>query len=92
MIGTDRKIEVSEAVIAAELDDESVLLNVETGMYFGLDPVGTRIWQLLEGGSTQSEILDTLLNEYDVEPDRVGTDVEVFLDILEAKGLVCSEH
>jgi hypothetical protein len=81
------KLTTSESVVDAVLGDEAVLLNVQSGVYFGLNAVGTRIWELLVGGSTQEEIVDRLRNEYDAEPEQLRADVEGFMQALAAKGL-----
>ncbi len=86
-----RYITPNESVVCAELDEEAVLLNIETGIYFGLDAVGTRIWNMLKEGVTESSIVDQLLEEYDVEPARLRADVAEFLDQLAAKALACTQ-
>ena len=65
-----------------------MLLHVEAGVYFGLDEVGLRIWNLLVAGTTETELFDRLLAEYDVEPDQLRSDIGEFLDDLEAEGLL----
>ncbi len=81
------RLMISESVVDAMLGDETVLLNVESGVYFGLDPVGTRIWELLARGSTEDEITSCLLDEYEVEPARARVDVKTFMRALVSKGL-----
>lgn len=81
---------VNEAVICAELDDELVLLNLETGIYFGLNPVGARIWALLSDGADEEAILGALQSEYDADPDELRVDLIDFLDQLNTKGLLVS--
>ena len=76
---------VNESVVCAELEEEAVLLHVEAGVYFGLDEVGLRIWNLLVAGTTETELFDRLLAEYDVEPDQLRSDIGEFLDDLEAE-------
>lgn len=83
-----RRIVIDESVTWANLDDEAILLNVKTGIYYGLDDVGTRIWRLLIQGATESEITSQLLTEYDVEPDRLRRDLFQLIGQLSAKGLV----
>lgn len=83
-----RKTAVNESVVCAELDDEMVLLNVETGIYFGLDELGTRIWTLLAAGSDEEDIFSTLLAEYEVDPQRLRTDISAFLETLARKKLL----
>jgi len=87
MLTPCRKLAINESVVCAELDDEMVLLNVETGIYFGLDAVGTRIWALLTQGATEDEIVSQLLDEYEVQPTELRADVSSFLDTLQSKGL-----
>ncbi|MDP8924736.1 MAG: PqqD family protein [Chloroflexota bacterium] len=82
-----RRAVINGSVAGAELGDELVLLNVETGVYFGLDAVGADIWKLLAKGATESEIVDRLLAEYDVEPGRLRAELAAFLAALEDKGL-----
>jgi hypothetical protein len=69
------------------VDGEAVLLDVETGMYYGLDGVGTRIWQLLETGASEEEISASLLEQYAADAAEVRADVAGFLADLRAKGL-----
>ena len=84
----DRKISAAPNVMAQDLAGESVLLNLQTEEYFGLDDVGTRIWQtLIEKDSIQAAI-DVLQAEYDVEPEQLQQDVETLIEELLAHGLV----
>jgi len=86
MVATSRLITHHE-VVCAELDGEAVLLRVDTGLYFGLDEVGSRIWKLLEQGASSDEICAVLLSEYDVDDEALRRDVYSFLDELETNGL-----
>jgi hypothetical protein len=83
---TDR-VYVRPNVIFRALGDESVILNLDSGVYFGLDEIGTRIWQLLEQRDV-GEVCETLQSEYDVPAERVEADVTALIDRLSAKGLV----
>ena len=78
----------NESVVFAELGDEAVLLEIDSGVYFGLDPVGARIWQLLDKASTMNEVVDTLLAEFDVERAVLDVDVAAFLARMREKGLI----
>jgi hypothetical protein len=86
-IGT-RKLRVGETVVCAELEDEAVLLDVASGLYYGLDSTGTVIWRLLTDGLVVEEIVGRMLAEYDVEAERLRLDVSEFLDSLISKGLL----
>lgn len=82
-----RRVTVSESVVDAVLGDEAVLLNVQSGIYFGLDAVGARIWELLKEGASEDEINDRLLGEYRVEPRRLREDVAGFMRTLASRDL-----
>lgn len=81
-------LRIADNVVFRNLADESVLLNLDTGTYFGLDAVGTRLWHLVaEHGSTASAIT-RLLAEYDVDEPRLQQDVHALITQLVAKGLL----
>ena len=82
------EITANQCVVFAELGDEAVLLNTDTGVYFGLDAVGTRIWKLLVDGATAPRIQESLLAEYAVAPERLHKDIAGFVQQLEQQGLV----
>ena len=84
----DRGFKIGESVVCADLGGEVVLLNADTGTYFGLDAVGADIWHLVAEGASEDEILDRLLDDYDVEPERLRVDVSTFLARLADNGLV----
>jgi Coenzyme PQQ synthesis protein D (PqqD) len=86
-----QKLKQSEDVLHQELSGETVLLNLKTEHYFGLDPVGTRIWQLLGETSNAEDVVKTLLDEYEVEEAQLRADVERLLGELASAGLVMSE-
>jgi len=83
-----RALVVNESVVYAELDDEAVLLNVDTGFYFGLNVIGTEIWNLLKQGASEGEIVSSLAAEYDVEPAQLRLDVTEFMNTMAGQGLV----
>jgi len=56
----DSRVQANEGVLYQELQGEAVLLNLATGGYFGLDPVGTRIWQLLLENGQLSKIVERI--------------------------------
>ncbi len=71
-----------------EVGDESVLLNLKTEQYLGLDDVSSRFWQLLTAGGTVQAAYDTLLAEFDVDSERLRSDLEEFVNELLEYGLV----
>jgi hypothetical protein len=75
-------------VIFKSVGDELVLLDVERGIYYGLDPVGARMWQLLAEGSSIESIVDAILGEYDVSREELQRDVERLTSELRDRGLL----
>ena len=73
MITLDQTITVSAEVLAQEVNDEIVLLDLYNEQYLGLNEVGARIWQLLEEGINLKGIYTKLLEEYDVDKDLLKT-------------------
>ncbi len=70
------------------LDEESVLLNLETERYFGLDAVGTRMWQLVTSSPTIDAALAGLVDDYDAEPETLRADLAALLEHLVENGLI----
>lgn len=75
-------------VLVRFLDQESVLLNLETEQYFGLDPMGTRMWQLLTASESIDAVYRQLLEEYDVEPEILRDHLSELLGRLVDHGLL----
>jgi hypothetical protein len=74
--------------VSADLSGEAAILNLKSGIYYGLDSVGARIWNLIQEARTVNEIRDALLQEYDVEPERCEEDLLALLGELLSKGLI----
>lgn len=83
-----RRVSKPEHVVMRELDGEAVLLNLETETYFGLDEVGTRIWDELMASGSVEEALQALEKEFDVEPSRLRRDVDRLVSELTESGLL----
>ncbi len=74
--------------VSSDLMGEVAILDLKAGVYYGLDDVGARIWNLIQEPKAVSEIRDTLLQEYDVEADRCERDLLALLQRLADEGLV----
>lgn len=72
----------------SEIDGEVVMLSVENSEYYGMDKVGSRIWQLLEKEITWQELIERLLDEYEVAEDQCKEDTRKFIEQLIEKDLV----
>ena len=68
-LSLNNSIAIPDDVLFRELDGEAVLLNLKTGTYFGLNPVATRMWQLIAEQHSLARVLETLAGEY--EADRL---------------------
>jgi hypothetical protein len=75
-------------VIFRDLGGEAVLLDLASGRYFGLNPVGTRIWMLLAEGATIDAVVATLSHEFDGDAAAIARDVDELVTELAARGLV----
>lgn len=78
--------------VAANLAEEAVILNLTDGIYYGLNPVGARIWNLIQTPRTVQEVQGILIQEYEVEPQRCRVDLLELLQKLAAKGLITITH
>lgn len=78
----------SEEVLYQEVGGEGVLLDLASEQYFGLDPVGTRIWNLLDGDTCLDRIHAALADEYAADPARIGEDLLALARSLAEAGLV----
>jgi hypothetical protein len=73
------------------VDGDTVLLDGPSGLYYALNPVGTRAWTLIAGGATLGEIHDTLLAEYEVSADVLWADLARLIEDLRTSVLVTIE-
>jgi len=74
--------------VSSDLGGEAVILNLKSGIYYGLDAVGARVWSLLQESRTVAEIRDLLLDEYEVAPDRCEKDLLGLLNQLAENDLI----
>ncbi len=79
---------VAKDQVSCDLTGEAAILNLNDGMYYGLNEVGARIWSLLSEPITVSRIRDELEREYDVDSERCETDLVTLLSQLQEAGLI----
>lgn len=82
------RVVVSDAQVSAALDEEAVILSMHDGMYYGLDGVGARIWQLLQQPTTLGDIAGTIAVEFEVDEPRAFEDLVTLVRDLESRALV----
>ena len=82
---------IAPEVLIQEVGGESVLLDLKTERYLGLDEVGTRMWQTLLASDSIQAAYDTLLAEYDVRPEQLESDLRDLLNRLLENALITTE-
>jgi hypothetical protein len=87
-IPLDTKLAVPADVLVRDLQGESVLLNLKSENYFGLDEVGTRMWTVLTASPSIRAAYEALLEEYDVTPEKLREDLDDLVQKLVDKGLL----
>ena len=85
-------IQLKEDLIATNIGDEIVLMTLESGKYFSIDPVGSQIWELIKQPTTAEKVCQELIEEYTVSMEQCLNDTLPFLDKLYQDGLlVCKD-
>jgi hypothetical protein len=82
------RVEIPSQVMTRTVGEEVVMLDLASGTYFGLDPVGARIWELMVDGMTLGEIRDQMLAEYEVTQEEIERDILRLAEELNGQGLI----
>jgi hypothetical protein len=87
------RVTITPDQVSADLSGETVVLHLSSGVYYGLDPVAARVWELLQEPRSVGEIRDALVEEYDVDAARCERDLIGLLQTLAAAELIeiCGE-
>lgn len=86
------KVKISKEVLSQEIHGETVLMDLASEQYFGLDVVGTRVWQLLRDGKSREQLLTVMLEEFEVGREQLESDISSLLEKLISAGLISVEH
>ena len=78
----------SEEQVSSDLEGEAVILDMESGSYYGLNEVGARIWELIQEPTSVQEVQEALLQEYEVSPEQCNRELKSVLQDLIEQGLV----
>ena len=78
----------AEGQISCDLADEMAILDLKSGVYYGLNSVGSRIWQLIQQPTSVGEVRQLLLKEYDIDPECCERELLALLQDLASKGLI----
>jgi hypothetical protein len=84
----DRKLVVAPDTLINFIDGEAVILSLKSESYFGLDQVGADMWRALASASSLQTAYETLLNEYDIEPETLKNDLSNLVEELLSQELV----
>lgn len=87
-VSFDMRVSVPSDVLVSALGDESVILNLKSECYFGLDPTGTRMWELLTTSESIQAAYESLLREYEVQGEQLRRDLDELVEKLVAQGLL----
>jgi hypothetical protein len=79
----------SPQVIREFFDDEAVIVNLEQGIYYSIDPIGAMIWGLIEQGASSTQIVENLSQTFTPSTD-IEKDIEEFIDLLLAEELIAA--
>jgi Coenzyme PQQ synthesis protein D (PqqD) len=79
---------VSSHQVSCPLGDEAAILNLKNSVYYGMNPVGATVWNLLKQAKTVAEIRDAIIEEYEVEPKRCEQDLFTLLEEMRSEGLI----
>ena len=77
-----------DAVRWREIDRDVVAIDLGNSAYIGMNESGVVLWRRLAKGTTREQLIDELVNAFDIEPDRAANDVQGFLDELVARNLL----
>jgi hypothetical protein len=86
-LARDTAVVRNPRLIAADMDGDLVMMSIESGEYFGLGGVGTRVWELIDTPRTLAQLTQAICAEYEVDAATCETDISRFLADLLANGL-----
>jgi len=79
-------------IIHSAMDDEVVMMSVDQGLFFGVDKIGTHIWNLLETPAKVEALIEKLVSHYDFEPELCKNDTLLFLNDMLLKKVILVEE
>jgi adenine specific DNA methylase Mod len=87
-LSIDSIVVVADTVVSCDLDTEAAILNLKDGVYYGLDPIGAKIWNLIQKPIVLNKVIEKILKEYDVDKERCKNDIFELVEELLENGLV----
>lgn len=92
VLNSDTILVAAENQVSCDVDNEAALLNLTTGVYYGLDTMGAYIWQLVQSPTTIGELRARLLAEYQVDEEVLQRDLFTFVNEMVAAGLLVTSY
>lgn len=86
-LSLEQKITRHPDMLSAEIGGEAVMMSIEKGAYFGLNPIATRIWDLIDQPRSIAELIETITAEYEVSGQQCAADVQEFVADMIKRGL-----
>ena len=85
----ETKWHISPEVLSSKIDEEVILMSIEADSYFGLDPVGSRIWEIIsKQPASINELVTIMMEEYEVDEATCLHDVQAFVDDMSGRKLI----
>jgi hypothetical protein len=88
LFDANSRIAAAADQLSSKLGDDVVILNLKSGVYYGLDPVGARVWELIQETKSVGAIRDVILSEFDVATEQCESDLNDLLADMQAQGLI----
>ena len=88
MMSLEATIQLDPELLYSKIGEEIVLLTIESGKYFKVDAVGSRIWEIIKEPTTIQALLNQLTEEYEVPFDQCQKDIMPFIEQLQADKLI----
>jgi hypothetical protein len=90
-IGMDSTVVAIKDQMSCDLAGEVVILSMKNGVYYTLNPLGSRIWTLIQEPVKVGKVLEIIIEEYDIGKEKCGEDLLALLHELEKEGLIIIE-
>jgi hypothetical protein len=87
-LGADTIVVATEHQVSCDVDDEAALLNLDTGVYYGLNPVGAYVWKLVQSPMTIGALRERLQTEFNIDATNAERDLRTFVEQMVDAGLV----
>lgn len=88
VISMDTTISQTKDIVASDIDGEVVMMSIGNGTYYGIDSIGSRIWELIETPCKVSDLIEKLLEEFEVDRPTCEKDVLKFLEELQKNNTI----